>query len=190
VTGVKWHGRTFDISVGQRTTTVSERTGPPLQVRDRAGRTHTVTPGKPLRLTTRHPAATAGPVVCSTPITAVSGDRCVDVTGGDSRDGTALQLYDCNRTASQIWSMPGDGTVRAMGKCMDVRGGTDADGTPVQLYTCNDTASQQWVYDTSARTLRSFGKCLTASGGGTGNGTKLELRGCDGGADQQWKIPS
>lgn len=190
VTGVKWHGRTFDISVGQHTTTVSERTGPPLQVRDRAGKLHTVTPGKPLRLTTRHPAATAGPVVCSTPITAVSGDRCVDVTGGDSRDGTALQLYDCNRSASQVWSMPGDGTVRAMGKCMDVRGGTDADGTPVQLYTCNDTVSQQWVYDTSARTLKSFGKCLTASGGGTGNGTELELRGCDGGADQQWKIPS
>ncbi|MBM9503472.1 ricin-type beta-trefoil lectin domain protein [Actinacidiphila acididurans] len=191
ITGVKWHGRTFDISVGQSSTSLTQRSGPPLAVRDGSGKLHTVTAGKPLHLPTRHPAATPGPVVCNTPVTNVAGARCIDVAGGNNADGTPLQLYDCNGTAAQTWSMPGDGTVRAMGKCMDVRGGSDADGTPVQLYTCGTTVSQQWTYDPAAGTLRSgLGKCLTAAGAATGNGTPLVIEPCRGTTDQQWNIPS
>ena len=115
-------------------------------MRDGNGTLHRVTPGKPLHLPTRHPAATPGPAVCSTPVTNAAAARCIDISGGDSTDGTPLQLYDCNGSAAQTWSLPGDGTVRAMAKCMDVRGGSDADGTPVQIYTCNSSASQQWTY--------------------------------------------
>ena len=191
ITGVKWHGRTFDISVGQSTTTVTERTGPPLTVRDRAGALHKVTPGTPLHLTTRHPAATSGPVICNTPVTGVASARCIDIAGGNSGDGTPLQLYDCNGTVAQTWSMPGDGTVRAMGKCMDVRGGSGADGTPVQISTCTAGPSQQWTYDRDTRTLKSsLGTCLTAAGGATANGTRLQSAACQGTPDQQWNFPS
>jgi trehalose/maltose hydrolase-like predicted phosphorylase len=191
ITGVKWHGRTFDISVGRTTTTLTQRSGAPLAVRDGNGTLHRVTPGKPLHLPTRHPAATPGPAVCSTPVTNAAAARCIDISGGDSTDGTPLQLYDCNGSAAQTWSLPGDGTVRAMAKCMDVRGGSDADGTPVQIYTCNSSASQQWTYDPAGGALTSaFGKCLTAAGAATGNGTRLQIAPCRGTADQQWKIPS
>ncbi|MBY8882410.1 ricin-type beta-trefoil lectin domain protein [Actinacidiphila acidipaludis] len=191
ITGLKWHGRTFDVSVGQATTTLTLRSGPPLAVRDGNGTLHTVTPGRPLHLTTRHPAATGGPAICSTPVTAAAGARCIDISGGNPADGTALQLYDCNASAAQTWSLPGDGTVRAMAKCMDVRGGSSADGTPVQIYTCNSSVSQQWTYDRTARTLTSgLGKCLTAASAGTTNGTRLVIEPCQGTADQQWTIPS
>jgi trehalose/maltose hydrolase-like predicted phosphorylase len=60
ITGVKWHGSTFDVSVGQRTTTLTVRSGPALAVRDGSGTVHRVHPGAPLHLATRHPAPAAG----------------------------------------------------------------------------------------------------------------------------------
>ncbi|WP_435129356.1 ricin-type beta-trefoil lectin domain protein [Actinacidiphila sp. bgisy144] len=190
ITGVKWQGRTFDVSVGPKTTTLTLRSGPPLTVRDGGGTSHKVTRGAALHLPTRHPAATAQPSTCDSPIVGAASSRCVDVTGGNSSDGTALQLYDCNGTVSQTWSMPGDGTLRAMGKCMDVRGGSGADGTPARLYTCDGSPTQQWTLDQKAGTLLSAGKCLTAAGGATANGTQLQLQECQGGTDQQWKLTS
>ncbi|MDQ1006628.1 alpha-N-acetylglucosaminidase [Streptomyces sp. V4I23] len=127
------------------------------------------------------PAAT-GPVTDS-------GGRCVDVTGGSSADGTALQLYSCNGTPAQAWTVPGDGTLRAYGKCMDVRGGAVADGTVVQLYPCNGTPAQAWtpLPDRTLRNVKS-GRCLHAEGG-SADGAKLLIRACTAGAEQQWKLP-
>ncbi|MGH6656680.1 MAG: ricin-type beta-trefoil lectin domain protein, partial [Actinocrinis sp.] len=188
LTGLKWHGSTFDISVGQDTTTLTLGSGPALAVRDGSGALHKVAPGTPLRLLTRHPAATAQPSSCTGPITQPSTGRCVDIQWGNSADGTPLDLYDCNSSAAQNWTRPGDGTVTSLGKCMDVQGGNSADGTPVDLYTCNHTASQQWTYDQQTGRLQAFGKCLDASGGGTGNGTPLVVNTCDGATSQQWHL--
>ena len=191
ITGVKWHGATFDIAVGQNSTTLTDRSGPPLKVRDAAGTVHRLTPGTPLHLPTRHPAATPGPATCSTPITSPAAARCIDISGGNPADKTPLQLYDCNHTAAQTWSLPGDGTIRALAKCMDVSGGNPAAGTPVQLYTCNSSASQQWTYDPAAGTVKSaLGSCLTAAGAGTANGTRLVIEPCQAAPAQQWNIPS
>ena len=189
VTGVKWHGSTFDITVGQQSTTLTLRSGSTLTVRDGNGTVHHVTARTPLQLPTRHPAATADPSSCAAPITSAASGRCVDITGGNNSDGTALQLYDCNQSISQSWSRPGDGTIQAMGKCMDVRGGSNADGTAVQLYTCNHSASQQWTYDQQTGQLQALGKCLDADG--TTNGTPLVIETCDGSAaGQNWSLPA
>ena len=70
--------------------------------------------------------------------------KCVDVSNGATADGTKIQLYTCNGTASQAWTRNGR-TWRALGKCLDISGGGTADGTLVQLWTCNGTAAQNWV---------------------------------------------
>ncbi|QKW22369.1 ricin-type beta-trefoil lectin domain protein [Kitasatospora sp. NA04385] len=196
VTGLKWHGSTFDVSVGQQDTTVTVRSGPALSVRDRSGAVHQVAAGSTLHLPTRHPAATTGPTGCADrtptgPITGAASARCVDLPDAADADWTQVQLYDCNNTPAQTWTLPGDHTVRAMGKCLDVRFGSDANGTPVQLYTCNGTPAQQWTYDPDTSRLKSHGKCLDAAGAETGNGTRLQLWDCVTGAgQQQWKIPT
>ncbi|MEE1775785.1 ricin-type beta-trefoil lectin domain protein, partial [Streptomyces sp. JV181] len=61
------------------------------------------------------------------PITGLAG-KCVDVAGGAVANGTAVQLYDCNGTAAQQWTVGADGTIRALGKCLDVASGGTADG--------------------------------------------------------------
>ncbi|MCG5216894.1 carbohydrate-binding protein [Streptosporangium soli] len=123
-------------------------------------------------------------------ITGVNG-QCVDVAGAGTADGTKIQLYGCNGTGAQRWSLPGDGTVRALGKCMDVKGGAVNDGAWVQLWSCNGTGAQQWQPQANG-SLRNpqSGKCLDAEGAGTGNGTRLIIWTCQGSVNQKWTLPA
>ncbi|SFB62925.1 Beta-glucanase, GH16 family [Amycolatopsis marina] len=123
-------------------------------------------------------------------ITGLDG-KCVDVAGADSANGTPVQLYGCNGTPAQQWTVSGDGTIRALGKCLDVTAAGTADGTPVQLYDCNGTGAQQWTV-TAARDIvnLSSGKCLDASGHSSADGTRLQIWSCTGAANQKWTAPA
>ncbi|MER5759916.1 lectin [Streptomyces sp. NPDC002082] len=122
------------------------------------------------------------------PITGL-GAKCVDVAGAGTANGTAVQLYDCNGTAAQRWSVGTDGTVRALGKCLDVASGGTADGTPVQLWECNGSAAQRWAVPAAQDIVNpQANKCLDASGGSSANGTRLQIWTCTGAANQKWKV--
>ncbi|MGY0065309.1 ThuA domain-containing protein [Streptomyces sp. QTS137] len=116
--------------------------------------------------------------------------KCLDVDGGGSADGTKVQLWTCNGTAAQTWTLAGDGTFRALGKCLDVSGGASADGTKVQLWTCNGTGAQRWAPqpDGTVRNLQSA-RCLDASGGTWNDGTPVHLWTCHTGPNQRWTLP-
>ncbi|MEI7033391.1 ThuA domain-containing protein [Streptomyces pratensis] len=118
------------------------------------------------------------------------GGKCVDVAGGVSADGTQIQLWTCNGSAAQKWTVGAGDTLRALGKCMDVSGGGTADGTKVQLYGCNGTGAQKWVPQADG-TLKNpaSGKCLDAAGVSSADGTKLHLWSCHTGANQKWVLP-
>jgi hypothetical protein len=96
------------------------------------------------------------------PITGLAG-KCVDVEAANVADGTRVQLYTCNGTNAQRWTVGSDGTIRALGKCLDVSGGATADGARVQFWTCNGTGAQRWTY-TAGRDLVNpqADKCLTS----------------------------
>ncbi|MER6120350.1 ThuA domain-containing protein [Streptomyces sp. NPDC001743] len=119
------------------------------------------------------------------------GGKCVDVDGASSADGTQIQLYTCNQTAAQKWTVGADSTLRALGKCMDVSGGGSADGTKVQLYGCNGSGAQKWT-PAADGTLRNpqSGKCLDAEGVSSADRTRLHLWTCGTGANQKWVLPS
>ncbi|MEV0820918.1 ricin-type beta-trefoil lectin domain protein [Nonomuraea rubra] len=121
-------------------------------------------------------------------ITGLAG-KCVDVAGGSSADGTAVQLYTCNGTAAQQWTRPGDGTLRALGKCLDVRDHGTADGSRLQLWSCTGAANQQWTH-TPARDLvnPAADKCADVTGNTSADGTPLQLWTCTGAANQKWAL--
>ena len=116
-----------------------------------------------------------------------SAGKCVDVPGANGVDGQYLNLWECNGTAAQNWTFPGDGTIRAFGLCMDVAWGSTADGAVVQLANCSGNPAQQWVL-TSAGDLVNpqANKCLDVTGWNSANGTRLETWTCTGGANQKW----
>ncbi|MFI6402124.1 ricin-type beta-trefoil lectin domain protein [Streptomyces sp. NPDC050548] len=115
--------------------------------------------------------------------------KCVDVNGANSANGTAVQLYDCNGSAAQQWTVGSDGTIRALGKCLDVNAGGTADGTKVQLYDCNGSAAQQWAVSSANDIVNpQANKCLDVTGNNSANGTPLQIWTCSGGANQKWTV--
>jgi beta-glucanase (GH16 family) len=124
------------------------------------------------------------------PITGYGG-KCVDVAGANTANGTPIQLYDCNGTAAQRWTVSSDQSLRALGKCMDVVSGGTADGTRVQLYDCNGTGAQKWQPRADGSLVNpQSGRCLDATGPSSANGTRLQIWACHGGANQKWSLPA
>jgi glucosylceramidase len=124
------------------------------------------------------------------PITGLGG-KCVDVAGASSANGTAVQLYDCNGSNAQQWTVGTDGTLKALGKCLDVTGQSTADGAQLQLWDCGGTANQKWAA-TAARDIVGSGsnKCVDATGNSSANGTRLQIWTCTGATNQKWNVPA
>lgn len=112
--------------------------------------------------------------------------KCLDVSGGSSANGTAVQIWSCNGTGAQMWSARSDGTLRALGKCLDATGRGTANGTKAQIWDCNGGANQVWqAYNGGYRNPVS-GRCLDDPGSSTADGTQVVLWDCNGAANQRW----
>jgi beta-glucanase (GH16 family) len=118
------------------------------------------------------------------------GGKCADVAAANSANGTQIQLYTCNGTSAQQWTVGTDGTIRALGKCMDVAAAGTANGTKVQLYDCNGTGAQQWTATGGQLVNPTSGRCLDATGPSSADGTPLQIWDCSGGANQKWTLPA
>ncbi len=140
--------------------------------------------GQPGGVTPPPPTGGAGPIHSG------YAGKCVDVAGADSANGTAVQLYDCNGTNAQNWTVGSDGSLRALGKCMDVTAAGTANGTKVQLYDCNGTGAQQWHASGSELVNDNSGRCLDATGPSSADGTRLQIWDCSGNVNQQWTLPA
>ena len=112
--------------------------------------------------------------------------KCLDVSGGNSANGTAVDIAGCNGSQAQQWSAHSDSTLRALGKCLDATGLGTANGTPIELWDCNGGSNQQWqAYNGGYRNPAS-GRCLDDPRASTTDGTQLVLWDCNGAANQQW----
>jgi glucosylceramidase len=129
----------------------------------------------------------------TTPTGAITGigGKCVDVAGAATANGTAIQLFDCNGSGAQTWTVAADGSLQALGKCMDIVSGGTANGTPVQLFDCNGSGAQKWTYTSSHDLVNpASGRCLDATGVSSANGTRLQIWDCTGGTNQKWTAPT
>ncbi|HEV2346707.1 MAG TPA: glycoside hydrolase family 3 C-terminal domain-containing protein [Actinocrinis sp.] len=114
---------------------------------------------------------------------------CLDVRSANSADGTPVQVYTCNGTNAQQWTVASNGTLQALGKCLDVSAGGTANGTLVQLYTCNGTGAQVWQAGANSSLVNpQSGKCLDDTGSG-GSGTQVQIWSCTGASNQAWTLP-
>jgi serine/threonine-protein kinase len=134
---------------------------------------------------TPSPAAT-GPLV----VTLVnSGSKtCLDTAGRSFADGTKEDLFTCNGTPAQSWTLTPAGQLTEDGGafCLDDYGLQKTPGTPVVLWNCNGGPNQRWTIANGAIVSANAGLCIDASGKATADGTPLVLWPCDGSASQQW----
>lgn len=118
------------------------------------------------------------------------GGLCLDDASSSTADFNPVQVWTCNGTGAQNWTVGADHTLRVLGKCLDVNGGGTADGTKTDLYTCNGTGAQIWVPQPNGALLNPHsGKCLDDTGWSTTPGTQAEIWTCTGGDNQKWTLP-
>jgi Ricin-type beta-trefoil lectin domain len=123
------------------------------------------------------------------PVTSGMSGKCLDDFGGSATNGAKADLWDCNGTGAQNWTVSGS-TLTANGKCLDIIGsGSTANGTLVDLWGCNGGANQRWTAENGALVNPQSGKCLDDPGFSTTNGTQLDIWDCNGGVNQHWTLP-
>ena len=84
-------------------------------------------------------------------LTDVAAGRVLDVPGGQTANGTSLQVWDANGTAAnQQWraSQNGDGSYTltnvGSGRVLDEPGGQTGNGTQMVIWDSNGGANQHW----------------------------------------------
>jgi hypothetical protein len=118
-----------------------------------------------------------------------ASNRCVDVPGFSTTNGTALDLWDCNGGGNQSWNWTADMQLTVYSnKCMTIGGDGASAGSPVIITDCTGAPDQAWELneDQSVSSVGHPDLCLDAAGAGTGNGTAVDVWLCNGQANQQW----
>ncbi len=129
-------------------------------------------------------------------VNAASG-LALDVCGGSSADGTAVQTWTPNDTAAQSWSavpvssLVPEGYVSVSsllpgGRVLDVSGGSDRAGANAQTWEWNGTPAQRWLASDAGDGCVRFeslcsGMLLTQTGDG------CDLRPASGSDAQRWR---
>ncbi|MFG2525357.1 ricin-type beta-trefoil lectin domain protein [Streptomyces sp. NPDC048527] len=125
------------------------------------------------------PANAADTAGTPKPIMAYGG-LCLDVQGAGTQNFTPVQVYACNSTDAQKWTINTSGnTIHALGKCLDVQNGGKANGTPVELYDCNGTGAQEWIPQSNGNLYNpQSNKCLRDTAWSASGGTQADISDC------------
>jgi hypothetical protein len=116
----------------------------------------------------------------------------MDVSGSNTSNGTAVQIWSCNGSGAQDWTARENLTLRAFGnpgKCLDIVSGGTSNGSRVQIWDCNGSGGQEWVPAANGALLNpQSGRCLDDPGLSTTDGTQLVIWDCNGGDNQRWTL--
>ena len=138
---------------------------------------------------TYHAQSAAAATGATGPITGYEG-LCLDDRSASTANFNPIQVYTCNGTNAQQWTVASGNTLQVLGMCLDVNAAGTANGTLVDLYTCNGTAAQVWDPQSNGELVNpNSGKCLDDTGFG-GSGTQVQIWACADSSNQQWTLPS
>ena len=115
--------------------------------------------------------------------------KCLSVLGASTANGAAADIYTCNGSPSENWTVEPDGTIVGglSGECLEVAGGSTANLAAVDIGTCDGAASQQWTVE-SNHTIAGTqsGKCLSVLGASTANFATADIYTCNGSGSEAW----
>jgi len=150
----------------------------------------------------QQPAPPAPPVVqpptqpppVQAPAPAPTGRALVSAESGkclraNASDGSPVQLWGCDGSATQQWNVMSDGTIRTGGLCMDAAWGATASGTRVQVARCSGNPAQQFRLNSAYDLVNvQADKCVDVVDHLTANGTPIQIWTCKGLSNQKWTL--
>ena len=114
-------------------------------------------------------------------------NMCLDVSGGNPRPGTLVQLYQCHGRENQRFSWGRGGELVTPGNlCLDVANANSGEGARLVVWNCSGAPNQRWTTRGNAIMSRMNGKCLDVLEGKFRNGQPVVMWSCNGGPNQRW----
>jgi len=120
--------------------------------------------------------------------------KCLDVRGNVQKNGTPVQIYDCNGTAAQKWRIAAGGTYVTLDGtnfCLDA-GSKPGNGVGMKIWQCYAALpAQTWDYTQNKHLqLAGTGQCLDLPNGSTVNSNQVQTWQCSAGNKNQiWTFP-
>ncbi|KAI9232437.1 MAG: ricin B lectin domain-containing protein [Podila humilis] len=127
-------------------------------------------------------------------ISSASSSKCIEVQNFSKiRDGSVVELNDCNNSTAQMWNIFSGLTEVKLADpdlnfCIDA---IDVDtGNNVVMWECNQNPQQQWIFtDDGLLTLaNNTNLCLEVPNSSTKNGTPLRTFNCNDRLNQVWNL--
>jgi Ricin-type beta-trefoil lectin domain len=135
------------------------------------------------------PASSPPPAVAYSGVVTGLEGFCLDDFARRTVDGNQIDIYGCNGTPSQAWTVEPDGTMQVIGMCLDVSGSSP--GSTVDVWTCDGGATQVWRAGSGGTLVNvGLGLCLEDPDSSTTAGTVLDIAACTASADQRWVLPT
>jgi hypothetical protein len=134
---------------------------------------------------------TLGGTSTPTTTTLVGGlsSKCLSVTGASTANGALAEIFTCNGSTSENWTINPDSTIvgAPSGKCLEVVGSSTADRAQVDISTCTGAANQKWTVNTGSTIVGTqSGKCLSVTAASTANGAVADIYTCNGSPSETW----
>ncbi|MFI5890353.1 ricin-type beta-trefoil lectin domain protein [Actinoplanes sp. NPDC051513] len=109
---------------------------------------------------------------------------CLDLNGAVTADFNHVQVFGCNNTDAQRWTLATDGTLRVLGMCALVVGDDS-----VRITGCDGRTTARWRVSGQLLINAAGNECLTDPSSGTAAGTPVKVADCNGRANQRWSLP-
>ena len=116
---------------------------------------------------------------------------CLSVTGGATAAGSVADLYTCNSSASEAWTVNSSGTVTGNNSkmCLSVSGNSSALKATADINTCDGDASEKWTAESNGTIVNSAsGLCLSVTGSSTTPKATADLYTCNGSVSENWTV--
>ncbi len=136
------------------------------------------------------------------PYSNLSSGKCMDVYGGGTSNGTAVDQYTCSHGSNQLWEVSKYNNIaggqyellpeNATADCLDVYGGGTGNGSTLDIYSCSGGSNQLWYPDFNGTLLAwnflgvGSGRCVEDPGSSPNNSVTLDIYTCDQTANQYW----
>jgi len=137
-------------------------------------------------------SASAAPAAASGTIVGKNSGLCLSVTGASTSAGATADIYTCNGSVSETWTIETNGTIvgNNSGLCLSASGNSSALKTTADINTCDGDAYEKWTVETNGTLVEGgSGLCLSVTGSSTTAKATADLYTCNGSASENWTVP-
>jgi len=124
-------------------------------------------------------------------IVGANSGLCLSVTGASTSAGATTDIYTCNSSVSENWTVNSNGTITGnnSGLCLSTSGNSSALKTTADINTCDGDSYESWTVESNGTIVDgASGLCLSVTGAATTVKATADLYTCNGSASENWTV--